>query len=108
MASPYRQALTLIDKAHSEDPNKTVVNGEEIPYELHYARKMSTYLDKLDPSASDTLRLAIRAQHFRRWEVPRSSYPMNRQGYFAWRTFLKNRQAEQASQICAGCGYSET
>jgi hypothetical protein len=108
MPSPYEKAQKLIDDAHSEDPNKTTVNGEEIPYELHYAQKMSAYLDKLDPSAPETLRLAIRAQHFRRWEIPRNSYPMNKQGYFAWRTFLKKRQAEQASQICLDCGYSET
>lgn len=106
MSSPYQQALALIDSAHAEDPNKAV-NGEDVPYELHYARKMSMYLDKLDPSATETLRLAVRAQHFRRWEVPRSQYPMNRQGYFTWRTFLKKRQAELASNICKDSGYSE-
>jgi hypothetical protein len=107
MSSPYQQALALIDSAHAEDPNKAVVNGEDVPYELHYARKMSMYLDKLYPSPTETLRLAVRAQHFRRWEVPRSQYPMNRQGYFAWRTFLKKRQAELASNICKDSGYSE-
>lgn len=84
-----------------------VVDGKEIPYELHYAQKMSNYLSLRCPDASEALRLAIRSQHFRRWEVPRDSYPMTRIGYHSWRTFLKKRQADQAWQICKDCGYSE-
>ena len=103
----YEKALSLIDKAHAEDPNKVTVNGVQVPYELHYARKMSEYLKKRSPHASDELKLAIRAQHFRRWEIARSSYPMTRFGYHSWRTFLKKRQAEHASEICLTSGFSE-
>lgn len=106
MSNKYETASKRIDEAHSEDPTEITVNGESIPYELHYARKMSSYLDQRMPDASEPLRLAVRAQHFRRWEVPRSSYPMTRIGYHAWRTFLKKRQAQLASQICVDCGYS--
>jgi len=106
MASPYDKAIALMDEAHALDPNKITVDDKEIPYELHYAQKMSRYLTLRSPSASETLRLAIRSQHFRRWEIPRSSYPMTKPGYYAWRTFLKKRQAEQAAQICVSCGYS--
>ena len=107
MSPNLEKAMSLIDQAHSEDPNKVDMNGTSIPYELHYAQKMTSYLSKRAPDASDALRLAIRAQHFRRWEVPRSSYPMTRPGYFSWRTFLKKRQAEQAAQICQECGYCQ-
>lgn len=103
----FQRAIELIDAAHGEDPNKVTTNGTERPYELHYAEKMSSYLQKRAPDASEELKLAIRAQHFRRWEVPRASYPMTRVGYHAWRTFLKKRQAEQASRICLDCGYKE-
>jgi hypothetical protein len=106
MATPYEKAVALIDAAHAEDPNKTTVDGKEIPYELHYAEQMSHYLHLRAPDASDTLRLAIRSQHFRRWEVPRSSYPMTKIGYHSWRTFLKKRQAEQTAKICLDCGFS--
>ena len=105
-SNKYGAAKELIDAGHAQDPNKIDVNGKEWPYELHYSQKMNRYLDQRDPSASDTLRLAINAQHFRRWEVPRGSYPMTKPGYFAWRTFLKKRQAELASKICLDCGYS--
>jgi hypothetical protein len=105
MSSPYEKALAQIDAAHTLDPNKPTIDGREVPYELHYAQKMTDYLTKRAPDASEPLRLAIRAQHFRRWEVPRDSYPMTRIGYHSWRTFLKKRQAELVEKICTECGY---
>ncbi len=105
--SKYERALKLIDETHAQDPKTIEVNGIEYPYELHYSQKMSSYLEKRNPAAPATLRLAIRAQHFRRWEVPRDTYPMTKVGYHAWRTYLKKRQAELASQICLDVGMSE-
>lgn len=112
MSDKIQRALSAIDEAHSQDPNLITItepNAEpqSIPYELHYAQKMTSYLESYNPSASEPLRLAIRAQHLRRWEVPRSSYPATKAGYLNWRTFLKNRQADQARQICIDSGYSE-
>ena len=104
----FEKVMAAIDDAHAKDPNTAQVNGATtVPYELHYARKMSDYLHKCYPDASEELQLAIRAQHFRRWEIPRASYPMTRAGYHSWRTLLKKRQAEQASQLCSDCGYSD-
>ncbi|MCJ1395509.1 hypothetical protein MMC18_008395 [Xylographa bjoerkii] len=99
-------ALSAIDAAHALDPNLTPTPTGPIPYELHYARQMTAYLTQRCPSAPATLRVAIRAQHFRRWEIPRTSYPATKAGYFAWRTFLKQRQAAQAAQICRDSGFS--
>ena len=107
MSTPLERALTAIDAAHALDPNKVTINNEEMPYELHYAQKCTSYLEKRAPDASEPLRIAIRAQPFRRWEVPRSSYPMTRPGYHAWRTYLKKRQAELVEQICLDSGYSK-
>jgi len=106
MSTPYEIALTAIDAAHAEDPTTTTTptSTDPIPYELHYAQKSTSYLTQLSPNPSEALRLAVRAQHFRRWEVPRSSYPMTRVGYDAWRTFLKKRQAELACELCASAG----
>ncbi|KAF2010254.1 glutamyl-tRNA synthetase [Aaosphaeria arxii CBS 175.79] len=107
MSDSFNKALEAIDAAHALDPNITTFNGTDKPYELHYAEKCTSYLEKRCPSASEPLRLAIRAQHFRRWEVPRSSYPMTRVGYHAWRTFAKKKQAEQVEQICKDSGYTD-
>ncbi|KAI4200522.1 MAG: hypothetical protein LQ346_002364 [Caloplaca aetnensis] len=104
--SRYETAVGLIDDAHAQDPTRVSSDGKAIPYELLYSTKMSGYLELCDPNASETLRLAIRAQHLRRWEVPRSTYAMNKTGYHLWRTYLKKRQAEMAAQICLESGYS--
>ena len=120
------KALRLIDEAHAQDPNivetKTSTTPTStalpassspasgtmsIPYELHYARQMTSYLHLHVPTPSPKLQVAIRAQHFRRWEIPRSSYPEGKTGYLAWRTFLKKRQAEQVKEICLQAGFEE-
>lgn len=105
-AQNYEAAISLIDEAHAQDPNITTVDGQAVPYELHYAQKMSHYLSLHSPNASPVLQVAVRAQHFRRWEVPRDSYPMTRPGYLNWRNFLKKRQADLAAAICAGCNFT--
>jgi len=109
MSPNLELALQRIDEAHREDPNKITPPGSsaEVPYEIHYAEKMTAYQSKRAPNASANLRIAIRAQHFRRWEVPRASYPMTRIGYHSWRTFLKKRQGELVAQITRECGFSE-
>lgn len=105
---PYERALRAIDAAHSLDPTKITVSGQEVPYELHYAQKCTSYLSLRAPDAPDHLKLAIRAQHFRRWEVPRSTYPMTRVGYHTWRTHLKARQAQLVEQILDECRFDAT
>lgn len=104
MAPDIDRAQSLIDEAHSLDPNQT---PDGTPYELHYARRMTHYLNLHTPDAGPLLATACRAQHFRRWEVPRDTYPRTKPGYFAWRTFLKKRQAEQVKEICLQCDFSE-
>ncbi|KAL4896722.1 hypothetical protein BDV59DRAFT_199073 [Aspergillus ambiguus] len=105
----FTKALQLIDAAHAEDPNTITPPSSTtaIPYELHYANKMTKYLTQRDPSASELLRLAIRAQHLRRWEVPRGSFPATKVGYHAWRSHLQKRQAELVEAMCREAGYAE-
>ena len=106
MAPNFEEARRRIYKGHDEDPNKhTKGDGTEVPYETHYAQKMEAFLAKRAPDASDVLRLAVCAQHFRRWEVPRSDYPMTRIGYHTWRTYLKRRQGQLAACILDETGY---
>lgn len=108
MAPDVTAAIQAIDAAHALDPNKVTADGvDDVPYELHYANKCTHYLNLHTPAASPLLTVAVRAQHFRRWEVPRDSFPKTKPGYFAWRTHLKKRQAEQVKDICLQCGFSE-
>ncbi|GIZ36850.1 hypothetical protein CKM354_000031600 [Cercospora kikuchii] len=109
MGGNYEHARKLIYDAHNEDPNKvTRPDGTEGPYETHYSEKMERYLQARAPEASDVLKLAICGQHFRRWEVPRSQFPMTKIGYHSWRTHLKKRQAKLVGEILEQSNYSET
>lgn len=98
-SSRFEKAHAAIFAAHAEDPTLATINGKEMPYEVHYGQKSESYLNLRSPDASEILRLAVCAQHFRRWEVPRSSYPMTKVGYHSWRSYLKKRQAQQVADI---------
>lgn len=96
----YAKALELIDEAHSQDPRpSTAKDSSSVPHELHYARKMTAWLAVRSPSASPELQLACRAQHFRRWEIPRDTFPMTRPGYLTWRAKLKSQAAAQVAAL---------
>ena len=99
-------AFARIDAANAEDPSLVLADGVERPAELVYGERMSATLASLYPEASEALKLAIRAQHIRRWTVPRSSYPMDRVGYLRWRKDLQKKHAEWTGAIMAECGYS--
>ncbi|CCC10105.1 unnamed protein product [Sordaria macrospora k-hell] len=95
----YHQALKLIDEAHAQDPRSVERESGSVPFELDYARHMTRWLALREPGASPVLQLACRAQHFRRWEIPRSSYPMTRPGYLTWRAKLKSQAAKQVAEL---------
>lgn len=101
LSPAHEQALRLIDEAHAEDPNKTdgPDGSDSVPYELHYAQKMTKWLASRCPGASPTLQIACRAQHFRRWELPRSSFPMTRPGYLTWRAKQKSQAASKVAEL---------
>jgi len=105
--SKLATAFIRIDAANAADPNVVLVGEAERPAALVYSERMSGALARLYPEASEALRLAVRAQHIRRWTVPRTSYPMDRPGYLRWRNDLKQRHAEWTGAILADCGYSE-
>lgn len=105
----FKKAIALFDEANSGDPNVEVVEGSAQPKEVIYAHRMTGWVAKLDPDASEPLRLAARAQHICRWEVPRSDYPMDKAGYYKWRTTLYRFHADTAGEILESAGYdSET
>jgi hypothetical protein len=104
--SRLESAYARIDAANAEDPTQIEVDGRMRPAELAYGERMTSALGRLYPDASEALQLAVRAQHIRRWTVPRASYPMDRPGYLRWRNDLKRKHAEWASAILADCDYA--
>ncbi|MEW5943098.1 MAG: DUF4202 domain-containing protein [Pseudomonadota bacterium] len=103
----FAEAIARFDAANAEDPNRELSQGAEHPKELLYAKRMTAWLDRFAPDASEALKLAARSQHIRRWVIPRGEYPMNRQGYNAWRNTLAKFHAETAGRILQEVGYDE-
>jgi hypothetical protein len=101
----FTRAVARFDELNGADPRATVVGGEEVPSELAYALRMTAMLDQFEPGASDALRLAVRAQHIARWNIPRSDFPPGRAGYRAWRTRLMDYHGEVAGRILQEIGY---
>lgn len=97
----FRRAVEAFDRANAEDPN--LENGR--PRELVHAERLEAWVRRLDPEASEALRLAARCQHIRRWTIPRSRFPEGREGYLQWRAALAEFHARTAAEILREAGY---
>ena len=65
------EAVKKIEEVLQTDPKKEALN---------YSHQCFQWLGKLEPSYSEAQELAARCQHFRRWDIPRSDYPMDKKG----------------------------
>ena len=101
------RALEAFERANAEDPHTVLSNGVQRPRELVQAERLSAWVTRLEPSASETLLLAARCQHIRRWQVPRDSYPAGRVGYLQWRTQLARFHADTAARLLTEAGYEQ-
>ncbi|MCB1815180.1 MAG: DUF4202 family protein, partial [Candidatus Competibacteraceae bacterium] len=75
-----KRALQAFDAANSQDPTLESWQDQTQPAALLYGWRMSDRLRQFVPNASEALQLAARAQHIERWRIPRTTYPMTRQG----------------------------
>ena len=75
------------------------------PLALAHGRLAAEWIDRLVPDADDTLKLAARAHHLRRWELPRADYPEGRAGYLRWRRDQKRRHAADVEALLVAAGY---
>src|SRR5688572_14815512 len=101
----FESAIAAFDQANAEDPAHEQVGGVARPRELVHAERLAAWVERLEPSPSEALRLAARCQHLQRWKIPRSSYPDGRVGYLRWRTQLARFHADRAAEILASAGY---
>jgi len=104
-ASRFQLAIAAFDRDNAEDPQLLSVAGERRPRELVDAERLSAWVERLVPDASEALRLAARCQHIRRWQIPRGSYPSGRVGYLQWRTQLGRFHTDTATRILEALGY---
>jgi len=101
----FHQVLRRFDDENARDPNLITIAGTVQPRELFYAQRLTEWVLRLSPEASEALQLAARCQHICRWMIPRNSYPMTRAGYLRWREELKRFHAQKSSEILRDAGY---
>jgi hypothetical protein len=104
----FTAAIAKIDAANEADPNREILDGREYSKEVLYSLRMTDWLDRLAPDASEALQLAARGQHICRWTIPRDSYPMDRPGYHRWRSDCQKMHAEKLGEIMRAVGYEES
>jgi hypothetical protein len=103
-----KQVIVKIDAALAQDPNLMEIDDQLQPVAVVHAKKRSAWVDVLaGKAASEALQIAARAQHIRRWEIPRDSYPRDRIGYLKWRTDLQQFHAAKTAEIMQAFGYDE-
>src|SRR5690606_19086 len=78
--SRFNQTLQEFDAVNAQDPHTETVDGKEVPKELLYSQRMSAMLKEFYPKASETLQLAARCQHIKRWTIPREDFTLDRKG----------------------------
>jgi Domain of unknown function (DUF4202) len=101
----FLEAWHRFDEENGRDPNPVVVDGLAYPQELLYAERLTDWVIRLNPEASEQLLLAARSQHICRWTIPRHTYEMTRAGYLRWRSDLKQFHAAKAAEILQEVGY---
>jgi hypothetical protein len=108
MSERFKKAIEAIDAANAQDPNFLEVDSQKRPLEVVHAERRTGWIYRLAGSdASEALLLAARAQHIRRWEIPRNHYPRDRTGYLQWRNDLKRFHAEKTVEILKEVGYDD-
>jgi hypothetical protein len=107
MNERFQRAIALIDAENAQDPRQTDADGKKVPQELLYSERLSHWVLRLNPHASESLRLAARSQHICRWKIPRDHYPQTRQGYHQWKNDLKKFHARITGEILRTAGYDE-
>lgn len=100
-----RAALAAIDDANLADPTLVTVRGSRGPKEIVHANLVTEWVLRRKPAADDALLLAARGHHFRRWTMPRSTYPDGRSGYLRWRKDLHAQHARELGVILTDAGY---
>ena len=106
-SSRFDDVIAGIDAANADDPRFTEVAGVKRPYEVVYSERMTERLAAMYPEASEELRIAARAQHIRRWDIPRDRFPEGRAGYNDWRKTCREHHGMLVTGIMRKAGYED-
>lgn len=97
-AEQYQKAIAQIDALHNADPNTVEHDAQTVSAEWLYSERMLQILLLHTPSADYVLKLAAKCQHNKRWEIPRSTFEINKKGYYQWRAAIMEHQLAATTQ----------
>jgi hypothetical protein len=103
----FDATVATLRRSHDDDPRTIEVDGLVRSRSAVYHERLVATVLELDPQASEPLRLAAWAQHVRRWELPRASYPAGREGYRKWRSAAARMHADVAAEAMRRAGWDE-
>lgn len=92
------KAVKLISEILKEDPKREA---------LIYSQQCFDWLKKMNPKFSEAQEIGARCQHFRRWDIPREDFPLDKKGYYQWRIKLYSYQADKTAEVLKKVGYSD-
>lgn len=101
----FHMVVERIDQLNRQDPNRQTLQGADVPGELRYSQRLTECVSRLNPQASEELRIAARGQHVQRWTIPRDRFPRTRAGYLRWRETLKAFHAKTVGELMRETGY---
>jgi hypothetical protein len=101
----FNRLICRIDELNRQDPHQTTVDGTPWPSEFVYSQRLTAWVKRLNPRASEALLIAARGQHIQRWSIPRTHYPDDRAGYLRWREDLKKHHAALVTRLMQEEGY---
>lgn len=107
MSMRLEQALREFDEINLLDPRIQMVQSLTYPRELIFSRRVSSWVDKLNASASEPVQLAARAHTLKRWEIPRDRYTKDTAGYHEWRNATAAHAAAAAAKVLQRIGYPD-
>lgn len=103
----FIEIIAAIDEINQTDPNSISLDGKPHPKELLYSQRMTICLEHYWPDADQSLQIAVRAQHIKRWSIARQQYPEGKAGYYAWRKALGLFHAELTKELMIAHHYTE-
>lgn len=106
-STSFHPTTEALKAAHLQDPNLVQTSSGPVPAEWLYIQRLLTTMQQVYPDASEALTIAVYCQHLFRWEIKRSEYPEGRIGYYQWRNYLGEYQAEKAAVILKSVGYPD-
>jgi len=107
MTNLLETAIKQFDRVNGEDPRRQTVARKSYARELIFARKVYAWVERLNSSAPEDIRLAARAHTLRRWEIPRNQFRMDINGYQQWRSATASHAADSAAKILKNIGYAD-